>query len=512
MVENQHRGAQAMTGREPSAVIRNVRTLFGGGVVSGLTDGQLLDRFVSRHDDAAETAFVALVQRYGPMVWGGCRRLLHDPNDAADAFQATFLVLVHRAATVRGNDALGRWLYGVSRKVAARTKRMSARHSAREPNGIEPVAVPDLDPDRAEWHMALDEEISRLPQRFREVIVLCDLGGLRHDEAARQLGCAVGTVGSRVSRARERLRAGLTRRGFATPAGLLVSALFAETVSASPPSVLVATTVRTATLISAGQAVVGAFSSAAVANGILRTMFMTKMRLVAVVFLTIAAGACGTIVLAFQHALEPPDELPSQQQSAQVSPDRAGRSSAPVERKASHRVSADEPARVRDERVAQADSRMAHGATPAAGDPQATRLALSAHAQAAAIDKLPRFQYQAQYRHGEVDSMRSIDVTVDRLTQALTAPVLAKDWFGRYEISFSWDESRSLWEMKPGETVLNFDERFWTRTDAWERHATKDKSTVNFVRPAGPSSLWKSVNLFDYSYLRLTPPIGFGGA
>ena len=147
------------------------------------------------------------------MVWGVCRRILHDPNDVADAFQATFLVLVHRAATVRGDDALGRWLYGVSRKVAARTKKMSARHSAREPQGIEREAVPNSDPDRAEWLMELDEEISRLPQRYREVIVLCDLGGLRHDEAARQLGCAVGTVGSRVSRPRA-----LARR--ADPAGL----------------------------------------------------------------------------------------------------------------------------------------------------------------------------------------------------------------------------------------------------------------------------------------------------
>ena len=130
--EERSPGPGTMTGNDPSAVVRDVRTLFSVGAVGGLTDGQLLERFVTRRDGAAEAAFAALVQRHGPMVWGVCRRILNDPHAAADAFQATFLVLVRKAGTVRVDDSLGRWLYGVSRRVAVRAKITTARRSARE--------------------------------------------------------------------------------------------------------------------------------------------------------------------------------------------------------------------------------------------------------------------------------------------------------------------------------------------------------------------------------------------
>ena len=133
------------------------------------------------------------------------------------------------------------------------------------------------------------------------------------------------------------------------------------------------------------------------------------------------------------------------------------------------------------------------------------RLALAAHAQAAALDKLPRFAYQARFRHGIVDSMRAIDVSVDQLRRALTAPVIERDWLGWYELTFSWDEQRFLSELRPGDTVLNYEGRFWTRTDAWARYEANDKSAVNFFRSAGPAKFWKRLILFDYSYLRLTP-------
>ena len=105
-----------------SAACRQFRSLFGAGSVAGLTDGQLLDRFLKARDDAGEAAFAALVARHGPMVLGVCRRALADPDDAADAFQATFLILVRKAHSVRVDDSLGRWLYGVSRKVASRAR------------------------------------------------------------------------------------------------------------------------------------------------------------------------------------------------------------------------------------------------------------------------------------------------------------------------------------------------------------------------------------------------------
>ena len=118
---------------EPEAVLRHVHVLFGGGAAGGSSDGQLLERFRARRDENdAEAAFAVLVARHGPMVLGVCRRALRDPNDADDAFQATFLVLARKAGSVRVEGSLGRWLYGVSRRVAARARADAARRSARE--------------------------------------------------------------------------------------------------------------------------------------------------------------------------------------------------------------------------------------------------------------------------------------------------------------------------------------------------------------------------------------------
>ena len=107
-----------MSGGDPSGALRDIRTLFSDGMLGGLTDRQLLERFVNRNDSSAEDAFTILLERHGPMVWGVCRRLLPDRYAAADAFQATFLVLVRRASAVRVDDSLGPWLYGVSRHIA----------------------------------------------------------------------------------------------------------------------------------------------------------------------------------------------------------------------------------------------------------------------------------------------------------------------------------------------------------------------------------------------------------
>src|SRR5262249_15434718 len=110
-----------------------------------------------------------------------------------------------------------------------------------------------------------------------------------------------------------------------------------------------------------------------------------------------------------------------------------------------------------------------------------------------------------RYRHGEVDSLRAVDATLPELTKGLTDPVLDKDWIGWYEHGFSWDEKRFLSDMRPGEADFGHNSRFWTATDAWERSEAKDKSSIHFVRMAQPERMWKSVILFDYSYLRITP-------
>ena len=166
-----------MTGNVPSAVVRDLQTLFSVGVEGGLTDSQLLERFVTLHRPEAEAAFAVLVQRHGRMVWGVCCRILNDPHAAADAFQATFLILVRKAATIRVDDSLGRWLYGVSRKVAVRARHNSDRRTSRESGGTEQVAAPNHAPDRSELLAKLDDEIGRLPQRYRAAVVFCNIGG-----------------------------------------------------------------------------------------------------------------------------------------------------------------------------------------------------------------------------------------------------------------------------------------------------------------------------------------------
>src|SRR4051812_41594555 len=233
---------------EASAVFRDVHTLFKLGTMAGLSDGELLERFAGRGDEAAEAAFAVLVARHGPMVLGVCRRALNDPNDVNDAFQATFLVLVRKADSVRVEGSLGRWLYGVSRRVSLRARADAAGRSAREVGGVESATAPpgDDDPARGELGVVLDEEIGRLPEKYRHAVVLCELEGLSHDEAASQLGCAVGTVKSRLSRAREKLRSRLIRRGLAPSAGAGALALHEQTASAAVPASLAAATVGSA--------------------------------------------------------------------------------------------------------------------------------------------------------------------------------------------------------------------------------------------------------------------------
>ncbi len=138
-----------MSGGDPAGVLRDIGTLFSDGMLGGLTDRQLLERFLNRNDSSAEDAFTVLLERHGPMVRGVCRRLLPDRSAAADAFQATFLVLLRRARAVRVDDSLGPWLYGVSRRVAARARATSLRRGARETGEVEAVAGPDFDPCRA---------------------------------------------------------------------------------------------------------------------------------------------------------------------------------------------------------------------------------------------------------------------------------------------------------------------------------------------------------------------------
>jgi RNA polymerase sigma factor (sigma-70 family) len=264
---------------------------------AGMTDGQLLSRFLEARD---EDAFAALVKRHGPMVWGVCRRLLADHHDAEDAFQATFLVLVRKAATVLPRERIANWLHGVAYMTAHRAKVAAAKARRRErqfakvpePAVSEPELWDDLRP-------LLDQELTRLPDPYRVVVVLCDLEGKTRKEAARQLDLPEGTVASRLARARAMLAKRLARHGLGLSGGALAAVLSQKAASASVPLSVVSATIKAARRLAAGQAVAaGAISVkvAALTEGVLKTMFLNKTKAVATgLFLLAIIGLGGRL-------------------------------------------------------------------------------------------------------------------------------------------------------------------------------------------------------------------------
>jgi RNA polymerase sigma-70 factor (ECF subfamily) len=240
---------------------------------AGLTDGQLLSRFIERRD---EGAFEALVRRHGPMVLGVCRRVLRCHHDAEDAFQATFLVLVRKAASIVPTEMVANWLYGVAHTTAIRARGVSAKRRGREKQVI---AMPEPQAVQQElWNDLrgiLDQELKRLPDKYRVAIVLCDLQGKSHKEAARQLGWPIGTLSGRLSRGRNMLAVRLGRQGLAVSSATLIGVLSQNAASACVPVSLVSSTVKAASLLVAGQAAFAGLISvqvAALTEGVVMTM------------------------------------------------------------------------------------------------------------------------------------------------------------------------------------------------------------------------------------------------
>ena len=203
-----------MTTLRRETLLDDVRTLYDTGVAPDLTDGELLDRFGRRGADAGR-AFSALVARHGPLVLRVCRSALADPHDADDAFQATFLVLLRKAGTIRRRSSCASWLHGVALRASAEIRANAARRKAHERRAADAKLV---EPERTEppgddLRRVIDEELAQLHDRDRAPIVLCDLEGRSCEEAARRLGWPLGTVKSRLSRGRARLRDRLARRG-----------------------------------------------------------------------------------------------------------------------------------------------------------------------------------------------------------------------------------------------------------------------------------------------------------
>lgn len=264
----------------------------GSGPVS---DAHLLERWTAQHDEAA---FELLVRRHGPMVVGVCRRLLRDPEDVEDAFQATFLVLVTKAGSIGKGTAVASWLYKVAFRVALRARDRKSRQAV-------PMADVDLPApargDEALWRdmrKVLDEEVQGLPARYREVFVLCHLHGMTNREAARECGLPLGTLLSRLSRARERLRRRLSRRGVTLSVGALTAGLATETPAAGLPLGFLSITLRAALCGAAEKAVsagVLSVQAAALTKGVLQAMWITKIKMVVATTLSVAVLGSGGV-------------------------------------------------------------------------------------------------------------------------------------------------------------------------------------------------------------------------
>jgi RNA polymerase sigma factor (sigma-70 family) len=246
-----------MGDRRAETALRDIDALFRLGVVSGMSDGQLLDRFAAHSGADSELAFETIVRRHGPMVMAVCRRVLGDDHAAEDAFQATFMVLALKSHTIRKQESSGPWLHGVAMRIARRARALRQR-SRGEP--IPAGGLADREgytPAPVDLRAILDEELSRLPEKYRVPVVLCYLEGRTQEEAARTLGWTKGTVSGRLARAKDLLRERLTRRGLAPSAGVLAATLTAETARAAVPASLVLPTVRIASAALLGGADTG---------------------------------------------------------------------------------------------------------------------------------------------------------------------------------------------------------------------------------------------------------------
>ncbi len=308
-----------MPRRLQGSVVRSIQTLFSVGSVGGMTDGQLLDQFLRSQDEAAEAAFAALVEIHGPMVWDVCRGVLSDPHAAEDAFQATFLVLARRADSIRRRDAVGPWLHGVARRVAVRAKATASRRHRREGQVMEMTASPTPDPIRREQIEAMHEEVDRLAEKYRAPLVLCYFEGRTHVEAARLLRCPVGTISVRLSRARELLRARLTRRGLALPVAWAGAGLGEQTASVAMPVGLAETTIKAAMNLAAGKALTAGMVPVAIARlaeGEIRTMFYSKLTVIATGVLAIGVGTAGVGLLASGNQQAPREPAAAAQSQA----------------------------------------------------------------------------------------------------------------------------------------------------------------------------------------------------
>ncbi len=295
-----------MGSRRSSDLSEHLETLFQVGATGDLSDAQLLEQFITTHTEAGEAAFRALVQRHGPMVLGVCRSVLHDLHNAEDAFQVTFLALSKKASSIRKHASIASWLHGTAHRVALKARTAARRRRARESKVAEaavdkqsrqiPIEDRELSP-------ILHEEIERLPAKYRSPIVLCYLEGMTQERAATELGWPPGTVRGRLARARELLRARLTRRGLTLSAGLVASGQVAEAAAVGLSACLVEATVGAAL----GRSAAGRLSRAAamLLKAVLRDMAAARVIQIIASLVLIAGLAGGAAVFIYIGGTKP---------------------------------------------------------------------------------------------------------------------------------------------------------------------------------------------------------------
>jgi RNA polymerase sigma factor (sigma-70 family) len=287
---------RAKTGR----AAQELESLWASGTLTGMSDAQLLVRFSADRDSRSESAFRELITRHGPMVMGVCRQILRRPHDADDAFQATFLVLVRKARSIQVRDSLGPWLHGVAYRTALRARATASRYLQADWEPADTGRAQEEHAFELDLRPLLQEELGRLPEKYRAPIVLCHLEGKSHEEAARMLEWPVGTVSGRLSRGRELLRSRLERRGVAVPSALLSANWLAGTSATVPPALL-ESTVGAALRLGAAAAI--SSSVLTLTQGVLNAMLFHKLRLAAAVIL-IAGCITGSAGVWAYHAGE----------------------------------------------------------------------------------------------------------------------------------------------------------------------------------------------------------------
>jgi RNA polymerase sigma factor (sigma-70 family) len=291
-------------------MVMTKRNMASAAGADDLTDEDLLERFASWGE---ETAFAVLVRRYGRLVLGVCRRVLHHEQDAEDAFQAVFCVLARRAGSIRQRGAVGAWLHAVAYRIARKAQARRGRQPVSATNLADiPAAEEPPEWTWRELRPILDEEVNQLPEKYRQAFILCYLQGRTNEQAATQLGCPLGTILSRLARARERLRSRLTRRGLVLSAGALAVAVATEAAGANVRPELTQTTLRSVAAFMGQRSAAGTLSPkvSALTKGFLRSPSRPRRRQV-VIALLIGLLAVAVVAVVLLLMLRRPGARPA---------------------------------------------------------------------------------------------------------------------------------------------------------------------------------------------------------